>query len=367
MPPELAVDRADYAALSARVRHRDVRRYRKRSGLRLPAIAVLRRVLRTSVVIPLALFVLVFVTFSALVMTAATILRIAQDANRSVPALAGTTALMFAILLGCLALVTWVTRLMSDIVIRDTWFPPNWRRRYRLHRFAADNGLSYVPEAVGFRHSGVIFTAGSSPRGYDILSTGPGSDFEVGNFQYAGDWRSERALRRFGYFRLRLPGALPHLVLEARRNRRWFGRSNLPWRFTSSQALSLEGDFDRYFHLHVPNGSEQDALYLFTPDVMVLFMDRAADFDVEIVDDWMYVYSPKPFRMTDRRTYDRLFAVLDTVGRRTLDRSARYTQHQSPVWYPVPSRLIRSVRIGPIVIAGVYLCLLVGRLVVWGQ
>ena len=106
-----------------------------------------------------------------------------------------------------------------------------------------------------------------------------------------------------------------------------------------------------------------DALYLFTPDLMVLFMDRASDFDVEIVDDWMYVYSPKPFRMAGRRTYERLFAVLDTVGARTLDRSARYTQHQPPSRYRIPSRLIRSIRIGPIVIVAVYVLLLVRRLV----
>ncbi len=290
-----------------------------------------------------------------------------NDADHGFATVAATTAIAVAIFSVCFALVAWFVRLTADIALRDGRLPPGWRRRYRLDRFAADNGLSYVPEAVGLRRSGVIFTAGGSPRGYDILSSGGGSDFEVGNFEYAGDWRSERALRRFGYFRLRLPGPLPHIVLEARRNRRWFGRSNLPWRFTSSQALSLEGDFDRYFRLHVPNGSEQDALYLFTPDLMVLFMDRAADFDVEIVDDWMYVYSRKPFRLTNQRTYERLFAVLDTVGRRTLERSARYTRHQPPSRYRVPSRLLRSIRIGPLVIAGVYLCLLVGRLVTSAQ
>lgn len=286
-----------------------------------------------------------------------------MDSNRGFVVIAGTTALMFAIFSGCLALSIWAVRLVADILIRDTRFSTGWRRRYRLHRFATDNGLTYAPDVEDLSRSGVIFTAGTSRRGVDILSAGPRSDFEIGNYQYAGDWRSERALRRFGYFRLRLPGALPHIVLEARRNRRWFGRSNLPWRFASAQSLSLEGDFDRYFTLHVPVGREQDALYIFTPDLMVLFMDRAGGFDVEIVDDWMYVYSPRPFRMLDPKTYERLFAVLDTVGSKTLERSAKYTRHQPQAVSHRRSRLIRNVRVGPIVIAVVYLCLLVCRLV----
>lgn len=306
---------------------------------------------------------LVFAVFSILVIGAAGIYRILADSNRGFAVIAGTTALMVAIFTLCVAVSIWAIRLVADILIRDSRFSTGWRRRFRLHRFASDNGFSYAPEVENLSRSGVIFTAGSSRRGLDILLAGPRSDFEIGNYQYAGNWKSERALRRFGYFRLRLPGPLPHIVLEARRNRRWFGRSNLPWRFASAQSLSLEGDFDRYFRLHVPAGREQDALYIFTPDLMVLFMDRAADYDVEIVDDWMYVYSPKPFRMLEPKTYERMFAVLETVGRKTFERSARYTQHQSPPTYRHRSRLVRNVRVGPIVIAAAYLCLLAWRLI----
>jgi len=161
---------------------------------------------------------------------------------------------------------------------------------------------------------------------------------------------------------LKLDRKLPNMVLDSKENNTLFG-SDLPITFKRDQVLSLEGDFDRYFRLHVPAGHEQDALYIFTPDLMVLFMDRAADYDVEIIDDWMYVYSPKPFRMLDPNTYKRLFAVLDTVGRKTFERSTKYTRHQAPAAYRRRSRLIRNVRVGPIVIAAVYLCLLACRLI----
>ena len=366
MPVQPTDDRADFTALTGRVRLRDIAAFRRRAeggG----AGAMIGDLLHSLFVVAVATVFSGFAILALVIIAVAGLVRVLNDADGGFAAIAGTTAIVVALFAVCFALVAWFVRLTADIALRDGGLPPDWRRRYRLHRFAVDNGLSYVPEAVGLRRSGVIYAAGTSPRGYDILSAGPESAFEIGNFQYAGDWRSERALRRFGYFRLRLPGPLPHMVLEAQRNRRWFGRSNLPWRFRPAQALLLEGDFDRYFHLHVPEGFEQDALYLFTPDLMVLFMDRAADFDVEIVDDWMYVYSPKPFRMTDRRTYERLFQVLDTVGRRTLERSARYTRHHPSRGYRVPSRLIRSTRIGPLLIACVYVSLLVGRLLMSGQ
>jgi hypothetical protein len=363
MTSEATVDHAKYDALTAHIARSDMRNFRKRTGGESSRVSAIKNAIVSTFAVTFAAIGLVVVVFSILVMGAAGMYRIQADSNRGFVVTAGTTALMVAILTGCTALSIWVTRLIADILIRDSRFSAGWRRRFRLHRFAVDNGLSYAPEVENPSRSGVIFTAGTSRKGLDILSAGPRSDFEIGNYQYAGSWKSERALRRFGYFRLRLPGPLPHIVLEARRNRRWFGRSNLPWRFASAQSLSLEGDFDRYFRLHVPVGHEQNALYIFTPDLMVLFMDRAADFDVEIVDDWMYVYSPKPFRMLDSNTYERLFAVLDTVGRKTFERSAKYTRHQPLAVYRSRSRLVRNVRVGPIVIAAVYLCLLVFRLI----
>ncbi len=363
MTSETTFDHAKYDALTTHVARSDVRSFRARFGGKAARVSAIEDAIASTFALTFAATFLVFVVFSILVIGAAGVYRILADSNRGFVVIAGTTALMVAIFTGCVALSIWVVRLVADILIRDARFSTGWRRRFRVHRFAMENGLSYAPEVENLSRSGAIFTAGTSRRGFDILSAGSRSDFEIGNYQYAGNWKSERALRRFGYFRLRLPGPLPHIILEARRNRRWFGRSNLPWRFASSQSLSLEGDFDRYFKLHVPAGPEQDALYIFTPDLMVLFMDRAADFDVEIVDDWMYVYSPKPFRMLDPKTYERLFAVLDTVGRKTLERSAKYTRHQSPAANRRGSRLIRNVRVGPIVIAAVYLCLLVFRLI----
>ncbi len=79
------------------------------------------------------------------------------------------------------------------------------------------------------------------------------------------------------------------------------------------QRLSLEGDFDRYFHLSCPAGYERDALYLFTPDVMARFVDNASALEVEIVDDWMFLYSPDELSTLDPTRWAWAFAVVSAL------------------------------------------------------
>ena len=85
---------------------------------------------------------------------------------------------------------------------------------------------------------------------------------------------------------------LPHIVLDSTGNNSVFG-SNLPVTFDADQLLGLEGDFDRHFSLYCPADYERDALYLFTPDIMARFIDNAAVLDVEIVDDWLFLYGKR--------------------------------------------------------------------------
>src|SRR5690606_19662771 len=129
------------------------------------------------------------------------------------------------------------------------------------------------------------------------------------------------------------------------------GGSNLPVTFDRTQVLSLEGDFDRYFRLYCPREYERDALYVFTPDLMALLIDNAAPFDVEIVDDWMFVYSSKPFPAAQPAVYQRLLNIVETVGSKTLSQTDRYRDERAAVPFeanvvaPQGTRLKRSVSV----------------------
>ena len=99
--------------------------------------------------------------------------------------------------------------------------------------------------------------------------------------------------------------------------------SNLPASFARDQRLSLEGDFDKYFTLYCPEGYEQDALYLFTPDIMARFIDSAAQLDVEIVDDWLFLYTKREASTLDPATWAWLFGAVGALMTK-LDQWARW-------------------------------------------
>ncbi|WP_314426156.1 hypothetical protein [uncultured Microbacterium sp.] len=189
----------------------------------------------------------------------------------------------------------------------------SWRRsrvtRYRLDAFARANGMSYEARVSDPRLPGMVFGLGHSRVATDLVRGDRPRFVEFGNFQYTTGSGKNATTHRWGYVAVKLDVPLPNIVLDAKGNN-GFG-SNLPAAFQREQRLSLEGDFDRYFTLYCPTGYEQDALYLFTPDIMARFIDNAAELDVEIVDDWLFLYTQRRVTTLDPANWAWLFG---TVG-----------------------------------------------------
>src|SRR6478609_9747463 len=163
-----------------------------------------------------------------------------------------TGASIFAVLLvlalGAAAVITFFTVRANRI------------RRYRIGMFAQANGMSYTERIANPPLPGMIFSLGSGRLATDLVRGTQPRFVEFGNYGFG---------------------------------------SNLPASFQRAQRLSLEGDFDRHFTLYCPEGYEQDALYLFTPDIMARFIDHAAQLDVEIVDDWLFLYARREVSTLD--------------------------------------------------------------------
>jgi hypothetical protein len=204
-----------------------------------------------------------------------------------------------------------------------------WEKKLRLTEFASANGLVYEAATSYPGYPGAIFDLGSSRNATDHLRSRSGRSFDMGNYSYVTGSGKSRTTHTWGYLAFRLDRKLPHMVLDSRANNGLFGSSNLPMAFARDQVLSLEGDFDKYFTLYCPARYESDALYVFTPDLMALLVDEVAPFDVEIVDDWMFVYSAAAFNSTDPDVYERLFRIIDTVGEKTLSQTERYADNQA--------------------------------------
>lgn len=212
--------------------------------------------------------------------------------------------------------------------------------RYRLDGFARANGMSYVPRVANPALPGMIFGIGSGRLAKDLVRGQSPRHVEFGNYQYTVKSGKHSTTYKWGYVAVKLDVPLPNIVLDALGNNAVFG-SNLPASFHKEQALSLEGDFDRYFRLYCPAGYERDALYLFTPDIMARFIDNAAQLDVEIVDDWMFLYTKRQVSTLDPATWAWLFGAVGALMTK-FDQWARWRDERllaasaGPIPVPTP-------------------------------
>jgi hypothetical protein len=228
------------------------------------------------------------------------------------------------IVLGILVGIVRVLLMIRAMIIPRSW----WEAAYRITRFGAANDLRYGHDEV-VSHPGIIFDTGTDRTAERRLTTTAGRRVEIGNYRYTirGDKPENTKVYGWGYVAITLDRRLPHLLLDAKANdRSVFGirTSNLPVDLVSDQKLSLGGEFDDKFTLYAPSDYGRDAFYIFAPDLMALFIDRLGTYDVEIIDDTMFVYGSR-FDLLDPRTYDWLQELVATVIARTVRRTGRYT------------------------------------------
>ncbi|WP_336628121.1 MULTISPECIES: hypothetical protein [unclassified Microbacterium] len=193
------------------------------------------------------------------------------------------------------------------------WWNRQLVRGYRLAGFAAANGMGYLPRLADPQLPGMIFSLGHGREATDLVRGTVPRFAEFANFRYTTGSGKNSQTHDWGYIAIKLDVPLPNIVLDAQANNGFFG-TNLPAAYQGHQRLSLEGDFDRYFALYCPEGYEQDALYLFTPDIMARFMDTASAFDVEIVDDWLFLYAQnRPVSTLDPAVWAQMFGAVGAV------------------------------------------------------
>jgi hypothetical protein len=227
--------------------------------------------------------------------------------------------------------------------------------------FAAANGWRYEPSAPAPAFTGSLFEFLQGATVSDRFANGHAADasgfveggvFEVGvvtgkvggGQAWAGTGGnvkvsfSTNEIMTFGYLAVKLERKLPQFVLDSSKNDD--GRySNLPMPIAAGQQLSLEGDFDQHFVLHSPRGYERDALYIFTPDLMALLIDETGDFDVEIVDEWFFVYARGGWDLSNATLWRRLDRIRHVVGAKTITRTDLYANSRDPASIAEGSRL----------------------------
>jgi len=222
-----------------------------------------------------------------------------------------------------------------------------WAQWFRLDRFAAANGLVFTRRSRGSEYHGSAFEGVDRIERHDHLETKDESRLDYGTVSRITVAGQKTSSREFAYIALYLGHALPHMMLDAKRNRESIAL------IKNDQVLSLEGDFDQHFTLYAPKGYERDALYIFTPDLMALLIDEANTFDVEIVGKWMMFHSSRLFDLQKPATHERVFRIAETVGAKALRQSDGYSDERSPDRFRIARggrRLRRAVSISGIVV-----------------
>jgi hypothetical protein len=220
-----------------------------------------------------------------------------------------------AIILGAIAIIT---------VLASDRRAASLRRRLAL--FAAENNGVYQYGYYPADKAGMIFTTGHSQTILDSIKFNNG--IEVGNMRYVIGAGKTQQTYVWGYTIVTLKRHLPHMVLDARSNNYFGAVSNLPHSLAGHRTLKLEGDFSDKFLLHVPEGYERDAYYIFTPDVMAALVDNAENYDIEVIDNKVIIFSREQIPLHDEQAFDRRIKIADAIGEEIVDQGDYYADER---------------------------------------
>ena len=237
----------------------------------------------------------------------------------------GDGFLVVAALASGILFVTWLRTQTFD----------SGARRDRIAARADAVGYDYLARATALPPLPELLGTSGDRFCSDLVVRRDGRALEFGNYQWGFDktvvtGRSKLAstVNDFGFLRAQLDRPVPQIQLRSTRHR---GRGFWDAPPLDSQRLSLEGDFDQHFELFCPAGYERDALYIFTPDLMALMVDRAHGFDAQLADDVLLVTSSRPLDLDDERQFVRMLEIADIVTAKALRQTRVYTDPRSRV------------------------------------
>lgn len=202
------------------------------------------------------------------------------------------------------------------------WWAVGLSRRVKIAAFAWQNGWAYADTLEHTRRPGAAFARVARGRERAVVACDDERmPFELGMHHSVSRGEQRATIQRpFAFIELPLPSAVPHIVLANRK------RSIIPTLGLGRGAarMDLEGDFAKTFRLIVPEGYQQDALYIFTPDLMARVLDLGSGAEIELVSDRLSVYLPSSTRFDRAETMTAALTLAEEFHRRFALRTALY-------------------------------------------
>jgi len=162
-------------------------------------------------------------------------------------------------------------------------------RRLSWGEAAQTAGYGFATRSSGLGLPGLLFRAGQQTQMTGVVDAlGAANPFVAGTLtaHFSNGSAAPRVLTS-SFVAIPLSRRVPNLVLMAR----GLGLLTLAGvDLQGRQRLSLEGGLDRSFTLYGARDAERDDVEIFSPGVVEQLVATTGGCDVELVDDWMFVY-----------------------------------------------------------------------------
>tara|TARA_Y100000310_G_scaffold343382_1_gene450752 strand:- start:1737 stop:2567 length:831 start_codon:yes stop_codon:yes gene_type:complete len=161
--------------------------------------------------------------------------------------------------------------------------------RIFMQQFAGANGFTYKKTIPWQDETGAIFRRGNSKKIYNVVE----GNFErhalrLFNYRYTIRQGKHSTTYHFTIFSTKLSKHLPNMYLDAHGKR---DRKAPYWAKKNLKYLSLEAnEFNDNYSLYITEGQHVPALQIFTPDIMAELIDLTEYFDIEFINDTLYIY-----------------------------------------------------------------------------
>lgn len=199
-------------------------------------------------------------------------------------------------------------------------------RSLRYTKFAEANDITILTTKTT-THPGLTFGLGHSQKFNPGFELPDKAQTNFGNYTWVtGSGKNSRTHHQ-GFVSINVSRKLPHVVLDAQKNNRFANISNLPVGLKARQQISLEGDFDKHFTVYCPADYGRDTLYWLTPELMALLIDKFSDYDVEVVDNYVYLYPNGAFKL-DQPTIENIVSLAEWLYQEFEDNTHRYSDER---------------------------------------
>ncbi|MGC1779892.1 MAG: hypothetical protein WBB34_18315 [Xanthobacteraceae bacterium] len=159
--------------------------------------------------------------------------------------------------------------------------------------------MQQVAQAIGFGYEstgslqtvqGKIFELGSARRMEDVLS-GVYQGHPIHIFGYSCRIQAGKSSYtvRYTIFALAFGGAMPDIAMAPKSFSTAGTLGSAP---DGCTKITLEGDFNEYFHLYAPNSYEVEIREIFQPDLMAELVEKYQSYRIEIAGGTLYVVCP---------------------------------------------------------------------------